>query len=231
VRTVTTALVDGERPTSTKQDAVRLLLLIHTAGEPVAAPRRPEAPPDAVAVLRGQVLLQKLDFWLRNPDYLANELLTRHETDGDPQDLDLAERILASDEPEVRSYPMLRFFFGAYEPLDDSLAMLAAPRLVLKRKTRTGRRPPLDYYLTEQGRRVALAIVADVPELSYYVDRARLVADLAGGRCGSALRDVQYLQQEYADAALNDRIGGIAGRARRRLDDLRRAAAAAGTAP
>jgi hypothetical protein len=229
VRAMTTPLVDGDRPTSTKQDAVRLLLLIHTAADPVPSPPPGEAPRDAVAVLRTQVLLQKLDFWLRNPDYLANELLTRYEHDGDPQDLDLAEQILASDEPEVRRYPMLRYLFGAYEPLDDALAMLASPRLVLKRRTRHGARPPLDYYLTEKGQAVALQIVASVPELAYYVDRSRLVADLAGGRRGSALRDVQYLQQEYADTALGERIGGIAARARQRLADLHAATAQGST--
>lgn len=222
---MTTALVDGHRPTSTKQDAVRLLLLIHTASDPVPDLRPVEAPTDAVAVLRSQVLLQKLDFWLRNPDYLANELLTRYEIEGDPSDLDLAGQILASDEPEVRRYPMLRYLFGAYEPLDDALAMLASPRLVLKRRTRQGPRPPLDYYLTQRGRDVALAIVTDVPELAYYVERAALVADLAGGRRGSALRDIQYLQQEYAETALGDRIGGIAARARDRLTALRAAGA------
>jgi len=218
---VTSTLVDDGRPTSTKQDAVRLLLLIHTASGHVPTPRPAEAPADAVAVLHTQVLLQKLDFWLRNPDYLANELLTRYETDGDAGDLDLAEHILLSDEPEVRRYPMLRYLFGAYEPLDTALAMLAAPRLVIKRRTRQGSRPPLDYYLTEQGRHIAQTIVADVPELAYYVERSALVADLAAGRRGSALRDVQYLQEEYAETALGERIGGIAARARDRLARLR----------
>lgn len=216
-----TATSGDERPTSNKQDAVRLLLLIHTASEELPLQLPLEAPHDAVAVLHSQVLLQKLDFWLRNPDYLANELLNRYEIDRNLEDLGLAEQILDSDEPEVRRYPMLRYLFGAYEPLDDALALLAAPRLVLKRRTRRGARVPVDYYLTEQGRAVALKIVADVPELGYYVDRARLVIELADGRRGSVLRDIQYLQREYAEAALGERIGGIAGRARQRLSDLR----------
>ncbi|MEW1751007.1 hypothetical protein [Streptomyces angustmyceticus] len=37
------------------------------------------APKDAVAVLRAEGRLQKLDFWLRNPDYLADELLNDYE--------------------------------------------------------------------------------------------------------------------------------------------------------
>ena len=84
--------------TSVFQDAVRLLLLITAAAEPLPSPRPPDAPAESVAVLRSQVLLQKLDFWLRNPDYLADELLSRFETEGNEEDLELARQILESDE-------------------------------------------------------------------------------------------------------------------------------------
>ena len=116
------------------QDAVRLLLLLNTAAEPPSIPPPPEAPANVVGVVHTQVLLQKLDFWVRNPDYLADELLTRYENDGDKADLTLARQILDSDEPEVRSYPMLRYLFGAYEPLDEPLAVLATPGLVFARR-------------------------------------------------------------------------------------------------
>lgn len=76
-----------------------------------------------------------------------------------------------------------------------------------------------DYYLTVTGRTAAQTIVDTVTDLSYYVERSRLVADLAAGRRGSALRDIQYLHPEYADAVLGTQIAGIADRARRRLED------------
>lgn len=213
------------RRTSTVQDAVRLLLLIDATADALPSSRPPEAPSDAVAVLRTQVLLQKLDFWLRNPDYLADELLTRFESHGDMTDLDLARSILLSDEPEIRSYPMLRYLYGAYEELDAPLSYLAAPRLVLQRrrarqmKTGVGT-AQRDYYLTSHGRSVAQQIIADVPELAYYAERAVLVNDLAAGRRGSALRDVQYMQETYRNAALREPIGGIAAMARARLAKL-----------
>jgi hypothetical protein len=40
--------------------------------------------------------------------------------------LKLAVQILESDEPELRRFPMIRWFFGAYEPLDDALAVCVA---------------------------------------------------------------------------------------------------------
>ncbi|WP_047691942.1 hypothetical protein [Kocuria sp. ZOR0020] len=213
-------VADG-RTTSVYQDAVRLLLLLSAASEPLREPPPSDAPADAVAVLHSQVLLQKLDFWLRNPDYLADELISRFERDGDHDDLNLARQILESDEPEVRSHQMLRFLFGAYEPLDEALSVLRTPGLVVRRRQGRPRRTAQhDYYLTLSGRAAAQKIVETVPELAYYVERSTLVADLAAGRRGSALRDIQYLQPEYADAALGTRIAGIADRARQRLRDV-----------
>jgi hypothetical protein len=211
----------GERPTSVFQDAVRLLLLIAQAAGPLPALPPEDAPVGAVAVLHSQVLLQKLDFWLRNPDYLADELISRFELDGNREDLELARQILESDEPEVRSYQMIRHLFGAYEPLDEALSVLRTPGLVIRRKRGVpGRTSQHDYYLTEAGRDAARTIIGAVPELAYYAERSRLVADLAAGRRGSALRDIQYLQPEYADAEIGTRIIGIADRARRRLKDI-----------
>ena len=213
--------VAGGRTTSIYQDAVRLLLLIAQAAEPLSAPPPEDAPAGTVAVLHSQVLLQKLDFWLRNPDYLADELISRFERDGSQEDIDLARQILESDEPEVRSYQMLRYLFGAYEPLDEALSVLRTPGLVIRRKKGVpGRTTQHDYYLTESGRDTAQKIVEAVPELAYYVERSRLVADLAAGRRGSALRDIQYLHPEYADAEIGTRIVGIADRARQRLKDI-----------
>ncbi len=97
---------------------------VFTAGVPGLEPRTTDASWAAClegSLPRSQALLQKLDFWLRNPDYLADELITRFETEGNDDDLELARQILQSDEPEVRSYQMLRYLFGAYEPLDSSL--------------------------------------------------------------------------------------------------------------
>ena len=160
----------------------------------------------------------KLDFWLRNPDYLADELISRFERDDNAEDLELARDILDSDEPEVRSHQMLRYLFGAYEPLDEALSVLRTPGLVIRRKQGSaGHTTQHDYYLTASGRTAAQTIVDTAPDLSYYVERSVLVADLAAGRRGSALRDIQYLQPEYADAALGTRIVGIADRARQRL--------------
>ncbi|MFE3269957.1 hypothetical protein [Streptomyces sp. NPDC059215] len=213
-----------ERVTSREQDAVRLLLLIDGACEPVSAPDRADPGLEtAVGVVRTQVRLQKLDFWLRNPDYLADELLTKYESSGEARLLELAGQILDSDEPEVRAYPMLRHHFGAYEPLDDALAVLRSAGLVARRRRGTVNRVRQhDYFLLTPGRTVARDVIQQAPVFQYYVERVGLVLDLADGRGGSQLKKQQYLQREYAEAALGDRIGSVSTRARARLEQLRR---------
>jgi hypothetical protein len=128
--------------------------------------------------------------------------------------VELAGEILDSDEPEVRRYPMTRFLFGAYEPLDDALAVLRSAHLVVRRKRGTvgGRVRRHDYYLTRAGRSAAERILRDVPEFRYFVDRTRLVARLAAGYRGSRLKERQYQQDEYRNAVIGDRIATIAPR-------------------
>ncbi|MFC7340541.1 hypothetical protein [Saccharopolyspora griseoalba] len=216
---------DGPGPpaTSREQDAVRLLLLIDGAAEPL-----PEPPSDdqslatAVGVVTGQLRLQKLDFWLRSPDFLADELLNEYERCAEPRLLELAGRILDSEEPEVRRYPMLRHHFGAYEPLDDALAVLRSAGLIVRRRRgRVGHTRRHDYYLLARGREVARTLVARAPAFRYYVRRVRVVLELAGDLAGNQLRDRQYLQSEYACAARGSRITSIAERVRVRLARLR----------
>ncbi len=54
-----------------------------------------------MGVVESQVKLQKLDFWVRNQDFLANELLNDYADTGDAGLLELAAEILESDEPEA----------------------------------------------------------------------------------------------------------------------------------
>jgi hypothetical protein len=54
--------------------------VLGAAGGPVGD----DAPAGAVAELRAESRLHALDFWLRNPDYLAYELLNQYR-DGGPR--------------------------------------------------------------------------------------------------------------------------------------------------
>ena len=179
-----------------------------------------------MGVVRTQTYLQKLDFWLRYPDYLADELLTDYESSGEPFLLEVAAGILDSEEPELRAIPMLRYKFGAYEPLDMAMSVLSTAGLAIVRWALTEHRVrQYDYYLTARGRETAMSCVVDFPVLTWYGDRTRLVVALAQGTgmTGTALRKRQYLQRDYAGTGLNEEIASIAERARKRLDAMRTA--------
>ena len=91
------------------QHAIRLLALLHQAGE---AADKPGDPPLVVLVVRSELRLQALDFWLRSPDYLADELVTEVEASR-LDDSYLAVAFLAAERPGA----------GAVAPSDAPLAV------------------------------------------------------------------------------------------------------------
>jgi hypothetical protein len=215
----------GVRRASRWQDAARILLLINAAADPVstASNHDDDVPQHAVGVVQTQVRLQKLDFWVRNPDYLADELLNEYENHPDDPGLwRKAEEILDSPEPELRRFPMLRHRFGAYERLDDTVSVLVEKGMVAKR-SRLGQERVLrhDYYLLNQGRQNATSILEEAPALTWYVERTRLVVALSEGLGASEIKARQYLQRDYAETQIGDYIGSIADRARARLANVR----------
>ncbi|MDV6212666.1 hypothetical protein R3Q08_30865 [Rhodococcus erythropolis] len=179
--------------------------------------------------------LQKLDFWVRYPDYLAFELMNEYEKAPDePELLNLAAGILNSDEPDLRRFPMLRYKFGAFQELDDSLAPLVERGLLSKTQV-LGQKRVVEhiYYLLERGREVVDAMIADAPALEWYVERTRLVVDLVDGLGGTQLKDRQYLLRDYADTPVGEHISSITDQARVRLGELQSShvASAARTVP
>ena len=208
------------------QGALRLLFLLDRAGSP-PRPDSPAATAGAVAVIEAEKKLQALHFWARNPDYLASEILDLIQ-EGKAQGLSMddAEALLEGDEPELRLYPMLRNRFGAFEPVDDSMAHLVSVGLAVVRRTRSSplTNPRSDYWLLPAGRDVATGIVADFPQLVWYADRADLVATVPGVDSGNRLKGRHYRVAEYASTPHGQVIPPIADTVRRRLAEMRRAA-------
>ena len=203
---------------SDRQSAVRLLACI------VAGGREPEPgkwDQDVVAILDGQARLQALDFWMRYPDYLANELLNAYEETGLKETFDTAKRIFDDREPDLRHLPMIRYHFGAFEPLDNALAILRAADLIrIKRTGQPGHIQRHLYLLTQQGLEAMETLAQAATELAWYKDRAELVAELAGEQGGTALKDRLYLQKEYAETDLSQPIRSISERVMKRITAL-----------
>lgn len=172
-------------------------------------------------VVRSELRLQAVDFWLRNPDYLADELITLVES-GAIEDtyLDVAEHLLNDPEPDLRYYPMPKWLHGAFEPLDDAFSLLETYGLAtaLRRGTPGRNVEQTQFFLTESGASAAEDLAND-PILGWYSQQVELVALVAGDDVGSHLKDRQYLQTTYANTDLGANIASIADRVRVRLTE------------
>lgn len=175
--------------------------------------------PDVVAVLWGQARLQAIDFWVRYPDYLANELINEFEGNGNRDDLLIARSIYGGREPDLRRIPMVRYRFGAFEPLDNPLAILRSLDLVrVSRAGRPGNIREHAYLLTVGGRAAMDRMSEDCEELAWYRERALVSARISGEAGGGALKARQYLQEDYAGTPLRATIPSITEKVRQRLD-------------
>lgn len=201
------------------RDAIRLLFVLVAGAQEVATDGDENAPR---AIFRGEARLHALDFWMRNPDYLAEELLDRFEATGDPAWLRRAEHIFDQGEPDLRRIPMLRYRFGAYERLDNAFNVLCSRRLVrIVAQTSAGKVVETDFLLYGSAFALAQSIAAEFPLLRWFADRAALVLQVAGARGGAALKARQYEQAEYAETCSGGVIPPIAERVSARLSRLR----------
>lgn len=210
------------RPTpSIMQHAIRVLVILDGCGEPVA-----QGDPDGcVAVIRAELRLQALDFWLRNPDYLAGELLTMIEAGSLPsaEYLQVVEELLENPEPDLHWYPMPRWHHGAYEAIDDAFSVLSAYGLAQVRRLGGIRKTARSqFFLTDAGR-AAVAGLRGEPVLSWYTEQVKLVALVAGDDVGSKLKNRQYEQAEYARTKLGTTIAPIHAGVRDRLEVVKAA--------
>lgn len=201
---------------STSQTAARVLVLLDVLGTPVAEPCDVD---DAVAVVSSLIRLQKLDFWLRNPDYLADELLTEYEQGRVPLDeiQPHVQRMLHGDAPGLHTYPMERYIYGAYEFIDDALAVLKMyGQIEHRRAAESGAMSRRDYFLLRKGQATVAAMRAEIPELGWYVEQATAIGLIEDAAQGLTAKRRQYLQDEYADTAHGDVIPSILERVRER---------------
>lgn len=170
--------------------------------------------------MRSERRLQALDFWLRNPDYLADELVTEVEAGRLGEEyLDVAASLLDDPEPTLRRYPMPRWLFGAYERLDDAFSHLEAYGLAVMRRTPGGHRN--QFFLLPDGVAAGDDLATTEGPLAWYPRQVQLVLLIAGTANGRQLKDRQYQQASYANTELGSNIGPIADRVRERLAKLR----------
>src|SRR5215218_6270357 len=184
------------------RDAIRILYILVQGASRLPEPNAM----GAVAIFAGEARLHAFDFWMRNPDYLAEELLDMFESTGEERYLAAAKEIFDADEPDIRRFPMIRYRFGAYERLDDALSHLHSRGLVMITGRKSGSRVhETDFLVMPAAYALSESIKSDFPILRWYAERAALVAEVAGNRGGAALKDRQYERAEYAET----QMGGV----------------------
>jgi hypothetical protein len=205
---------------STSQTAARLLIILDVLGDQVSGDAQF---PTAVKRVSSLTRLEKLDFWMRNPDYLADELMTEVEANRVSRS-DVEEdilRMLTGREPEFYRYPMSRYLYGAYERVDDALSILKTYGHVAHRRVAdSGQLARRDYFLLEKGHDALARLRAEVPQLAWYDQQARAISHIEDAALGAAAKRRQYLQPEYKDASLGTDIPAITERARERAIQL-----------
>lgn len=164
-------------------------------------------------ILKGEVKIQKLDFFLRYPDYLALDILNlfienrqKMCTKDIKNDLKL---IFEGKEPEIRREDMLKFFYGAYESLDNIIVFFRA-RNILKfesHKSINGKNIEKKYFLTNKGKDVIEnRIFKELPQAKWYIKICKVIKKYYNGYTGTQLKERQYKYIEYKKATLNEAI-------------------------
>ena len=193
------------------RDAVRLLFILALGSEVAGRDER---------IFRGEKRAMAIDFLVRYPDYLADELLTRYETEGDLGALDAAAAIFAADEPDLRTVSMVRWRRGAFQNIEMPLSILTAHGLVRPLQQTAGRRRH-DFMVLPEAFAFIERVEREQPTLRWYRSRVELVMSLAGFRSGSSLKEEQYLHPEYRDARHGTEIPSIKERVLARLQVIR----------
>ncbi len=205
--------------TSIYKDAIRILFILVKGSIPYTGLDSDESGP--VSIFKSESRLHAFDFWMRNPDYLAEELLDRYQKEKVVDDLKIAQQIFLDEEPELRKFPMIRYRFGAYEKIDNTMSILRSRSLVsIDRIVDHGVLRETDFLINQSAIDFTNSIVSEWEPLEWYSKRAELVADVAGDRGGAELKRRQYEQLEYADTVLGERIPSIIQRVKGRLQEL-----------
>lgn len=208
------------------QSAARYLIIMDKLGE---MPTQADLAlfPQAVRVIRATSRLVKLDFWVRNPDYLADELLTDIEEGslGAAVGLPHAERMLTGSAPLLHLYPMQRYKYGAWELPDNAFAVLKYLGLADQKRVRDlgaegDARARRDYFLFSDGATRVVEMRAQVHQTEWYDQQTDAIALLTVGSTGAAAKLRQYDQPDYASTPIGATIGPILHRVRKRFVEI-----------
>lgn len=193
------------------RDKLRIFLIIYFFSDK----HNQDENTDYVRLLKGETKIQKIDFLIRYPSYLCFELMNL--TNVDTLEVKtIVKSIFDSNEPEIRRIDMQRFFFGAWESIDDIIAFLDSHGLIkfFSRKSSNDRVIAKEYYITQLGSEKIERGLKELPLIHWYKERCKLISKYFGDLSGTELRVSQYNHPEYATTPIGQYIKDIEGRTR-----------------
>jgi len=194
------------------KDRIRIFYIIYFFSEMYAGSENE----DCCKVLNTEVKIQKLDFLIRNPDYLCFELLeVCNRNDVDKNEIKgIVKNIFYSHEPQIRRLEMERFFFGAYEDIDEVIAFLVTIGFIKYKVQRNSvlKLTEKRYYVTNLADEKMKLPMDNIPYLKWYLDRCLLIKQYFGEYTGTQLKNLQYKIDQYRDTTYREYI--------RNIDDL-----------
>lgn len=189
---------------------LRVFLILYVFGEPCSDSKFI----NARKIFQSEQRIQKIDFLLRNPDYLCYELILLVKANpAIKEEVRLiVKEIFKSKEPTFKRQEMERFFFGAYEDIDDAIAFLKSIGFIeFSSRKRTDLKVVIEkkYYVNQYAIDKFLGEIDNLPSLRWYLDRCHLIKKYFGNLSGNQLRISQYRIKEYKNTSFNEYIGSI----------------------
>ncbi|WP_299252227.1 hypothetical protein [uncultured Lacinutrix sp.] len=169
--------------------------------------------PSRKKIFKSEVRIQKIDFLLRNPDYFAHELLNIAIKDNSKKaEIKLIiKNIFDKGEPIIRRLEMERFFFGAYEDIDDVIGFLKSIDFIdfSSKKSTDLKTIEKQYYITETAIQKMDNTISNLSSLQWYTSRCQLIKKYFGNLSGTQLKVSQYQIEEYRETSYKNYIGSI----------------------
>lgn len=179
------------------KDRLRIFLILYFFSEEYTDPLNPTYK----KLFTGETKIQKIDFWLRNPDYFSHELLkiAQNDTSKKSEIKDIIKNIFDNKEPIIRREEMEKFRFGAYQDIDNVIAFLDGIELIkFSSKSATDLTVrDKKYYITELAIHKIENNITSLPFLTWYVDRCQLIKKYFGDKSGTQLKNQQYELDQY----------------------------------
>ncbi|PFV34817.1 hypothetical protein COL01_10745 [Bacillus thuringiensis] len=190
------------------KDRIRIFLILYLFSEEISDQNE-----TCKRVFKSEVRIQKIDFLLRNPDYFAYELILFAKDGKIDKDecKKIVKNIFYSREPSIRRLEMERFFFGAYEDIDDVISFLKSIDFINFKSRRSVDLKTIDkhYYITDFACNKFENTIKKLSSIQWYINRCKLIKRYFGDLSGTQLKVMQYQIDEYRNTSYKDHITDI----------------------